>query len=160
MINAGRGQYQRTFKAGLRERERGESLVADTATSWHQLVAARFSARLGLARHSGHSDNAYYHRHACDAGHCGDRRLRRCGLAPQQYLVDGRLTPPLAHGSRSDRLSNGYPHCYLLGTADAALDIWFETHALANAQLSARTQRHVLHEVHDASGAAKLSSPE
>lgn len=52
------------------------------------------------------------------------------------------------------------PHCYLLGTADAALDIWFETHALANAQLSARTQRHVLHEVHDASGAAKLSSPE
>ena len=87
MINAGRGQYQRTFKAGLRERERGESLVADTATSWHQLVATRFSARLGLARHSGHSDDAYYHRHACDAGHCGDRRLRRSGLAPQQYLV-------------------------------------------------------------------------
>jgi len=23
------------------------------------------------------------------------------------------------------------PHCYLLGTADAALDIWFEKHALA-----------------------------
>ena len=92
MINAGRGQYQRTLKAGLRERERGESLVADTATSWHQLVATRFSARLGLARHSGHSDDAYYHRHACDAGHCGDRRLRRCGLAPQQYLVDGRCS--------------------------------------------------------------------
>jgi len=29
----------------------------------------------------------------------------------------------------------------LLGTADAALDIWFETHALANAQLSAKTRR-------------------
>ena len=123
MINAGRGQYQRTFKAGLRERERGESLVADTATSWHQLVATRFSARLGLARHSGHSDDACYHRHACDAGYGGDRRLRRCGLAPQQYLVDGRLGP------------------IQLGTADAALDIWFETHALANAQLSARTRR-------------------
>jgi hypothetical protein len=56
--------------------------------------------------------------------------------------------------------NNILPHCYLLGTADAALDIWFETHALANAQLSARTQRHVLHQVHDASGAAKLSSRE
>ena len=101
MINAGRGQYQIMFKAGLRERERGESLVADTATSWHQLVATRFSARLGLARHSGHSDDACYHRHACDAGHCGDRRLRRCGLAPQQYLVDGRLGP-IHEGQRRD----------------------------------------------------------
>jgi len=101
MIDLGRGQYQTTFKAGLRERERGESLVADTATSWHQLVATRFSARLGLARHSGHSDDACYHRHACDAGHCGDRRLRRCGLAPQQYLVDGRLGP-IHEGQRRD----------------------------------------------------------
>ena len=106
MINAGGGQYQRTLKAGLRERERGESLVADTATSWHQLVATPLSARLGLARHSGHSDDAYYDRHACDAGHCGDRRLRRCGLAPQQYLVDGRLRP-IHEGQRRDHATQG-----------------------------------------------------
>jgi len=37
-----RGQYQRTSKAGLRERETWRILVADTATNWHQLVATRF----------------------------------------------------------------------------------------------------------------------
>src|SRR5438105_7108712 len=82
--------------------------------------------------------------------------LRSDGCSALTMLTDTTTRSWLAKRPAVQRM----PHCYLLGTADAALDIWFETHALANAQLSARTQRHVLHQVHDASGAAKLSSRE